>query len=310
MDIRLIRKFQDKLITPLFMHIDNCFKKGIWPDAYKVETGIPIPKVNNPQCMKEIRLISLTPYISKLMESIVLERTEKTRDKNKNRSQFGGRKGIGTTHVLADFTHNVLKATQKGGIAVAIFFDYSAAFNTGHRDDMVKSLKDAGVPYQELHMFGQLLSNRCIKAKVQSNISKPIFTHGGAAQGTQAGQEMYLNNNNAYDKKFPKHWPDYVKNWSYVDDTTVLLTIDPKMCIREDHDGEISHLYFSRVAEEVVKQMALFAKEKSFKLNLTKTKVMFFGNRLPENPKLHLKYNDIEIETVKNFKLLGVWLQK
>ena len=87
-----------------------------------------------------------------------------------------------------------------------------------------------------------------------------------------------------------------------------MISIDPKLFIVEDLDGQTSQVYFSRVAEEVVEQMALFAEKKNFKLNLKKTKAMFFGNRLPDNPKLYLKYDGIEIETVKNFKLLGLWL--
>ena len=80
------------------------------------------------------------------MESIVLKRKQILRDKGNNKTQYGGRKRIGTSYVLADVAHEVPKATQKGGIAVGFFFDYSAAFNTGHLDDMIKGLKNQGFP--------------------------------------------------------------------------------------------------------------------------------------------------------------------
>lgn len=302
---KMLKKFPNLLLEPIFLHINNCFMMGQWPELYKVETCVSIPKKPNPEKMEEIRLISLTPFISKVMEAIVMKRTETSRLKHMNKAQFGGRRGIGTSHVLADYIQEVISTCQSGGAAVGVFFDFSSAFNTGNRGDMIQGMQKLGVSGQNLQMLGQLLTDRKIVVWVGQTFSTPEGTTGGSAQGTVAGQNFFLSNSSDFDEAFPRSKSDYRGAWAYIDDTQALIELDQKLCVSEDHNGVTGSVFFSNTTNQVIQAMVQFAQRKKFKLNINKTKMLIYGN-VPESARVHI--NDYEIETVSEFKLLGLTL--
>ena len=63
----------------------------------------------------------------------------------------------------------------------------------------------------------------------------------------------------------------------------------------------------SPTLQKVMDEMLVFAEKKSFNLNVQKTKVMVFG-KSPTDTCLKIKAGDGELENVKEFKLLGLWL--
>ena len=66
----------------------------------------------------DIRPISLTPNVSKILESfignIILERIKERIDPN----QYGALKGLSTTHALVDLLHNVHEFIHNGNDAI------------------------------------------------------------------------------------------------------------------------------------------------------------------------------------------------
>ncbi len=304
---KVLKAHLDILKYPIFTHIDNCFRLGTWPDIYKVETGICLPKTKHPTKVEEIRLISLTPFISKVMETIVLNRIEEVRTKGTNPRQFGGRKGVGTTHVIADYIQNVVDVCKNGKKAAGIFFDYSAAFNKGNRKDMIQGFETMGVKGQEIHMLSQLMTNRRISVKISGMTSEEKATEGGVGQGTPAGLYMYLAGSNDYNKNFPKTDPEFVNDYSYVDDVFALAKLNEELKMLWDDNGDIKKLYISQTLQKIAKSMEDFAEERKYKLNGTKTKIMIFGNDY-ENTTVQIICGDQPIEVVQKFKVLGVVL--
>ncbi len=59
-------------IDPYLTHIINCsFESNYFPDSWKKSIGCPINKKGNPNSLSDIRLISILPVFSKVMESIM-----------------------------------------------------------------------------------------------------------------------------------------------------------------------------------------------------------------------------------------------
>ena len=229
------------------------------------------------------------------------------RNKGTNSRQFGGRKGIGTTEVLADYLQSIIEATRNGSSAAGIFFDYSAAFNTGNRRDMIDGFAKMGIGGQELHMLSQLMTNRSIMTRIGSATSKKEPTDGGAGQGTLAGLYMYLSGANEYNKLFPKDKVDYINDWSYVDDCFALCKLLLEMSILWDDDGDVKRLYVSETLQKVADAMANFARQRKYKLNATKTKIMIYGNHQVE-PTVNIQCNGTVVDLVDSFKVLGITL--
>ena len=48
-------------------------ESGEWPDFWKVEHGVPIGKNSDPKDEDDLRIISLSPWLSKVMEKFVME---------------------------------------------------------------------------------------------------------------------------------------------------------------------------------------------------------------------------------------------
>ena len=84
---------------------------------------------------KDIGPISLTPIISKVFESIVLDWVEYFTETQINDDQFGCIKGSSTVDALVEIVHKWYEATDTLGIYVRILLlDFSKAFDFDYVD--------------------------------------------------------------------------------------------------------------------------------------------------------------------------------
>ena len=104
-------------------------REGRVPQRWKEANVLPVPKSHPPRSIEtDLRPISLTPTLVKLLESIVgawmLERIENKLDVY----QYGALKGRSTTP-LVDMLHHWSKAIDEGQSARAVFIDFAKAFD-------------------------------------------------------------------------------------------------------------------------------------------------------------------------------------
>ena len=60
-----------------FYIISNCaLQSGIFPDAFKISETVPIPKVNPPNALTDLRPISKTPIGGKIIEKNIISEIE------------------------------------------------------------------------------------------------------------------------------------------------------------------------------------------------------------------------------------------
>ena len=65
---KLVKEFGPELASPAGIIFRNIVKTGHWPKPWRIEHGIPLQKVSNPETEDQLRIISLTSYLSKVME--------------------------------------------------------------------------------------------------------------------------------------------------------------------------------------------------------------------------------------------------
>ena len=70
---RLVKAHHHLLSIPATIIFNSVFATGQWPTKWKTETTVVIPKSTNPESMAECRNISCTPFLSKVLESIMLD---------------------------------------------------------------------------------------------------------------------------------------------------------------------------------------------------------------------------------------------
>ena len=115
----------------------------------------PIPKVTSPsQFPLDYRPISITPIISKFYEKLILRWLYKFVDfiKDLPNTQFGFRKGLGTTDALLLLTHDLQYSLNNRAESRSVSLDFSFAFELVNLDKL-KSMGFGGSVFNKLNDF-------------------------------------------------------------------------------------------------------------------------------------------------------------
>ena len=119
--------FIDKYIT----HIVNCcIEANYFPDPWKISIGKPLSKVANPVSFNDLRIISILPVLSKVMEKLLSGQLYEHCISHKILPDYqcGFRKGFSTAVALTNVTDDIFLATDKKQCSVLVLLDYSKAF--------------------------------------------------------------------------------------------------------------------------------------------------------------------------------------
>ena len=109
------------MTTPLGLSDHNCVVCSVWKSA----DIIPLPKVANPDCIKkDIRPISLTPVLSKILERFVCDTLWKDMEPTVDRHQFGVSKDVLPQPPRSIFfipsTRHVINPSRTAGLCYSI----------------------------------------------------------------------------------------------------------------------------------------------------------------------------------------------
>ena len=110
---------------------------------YEEEIGIAIPKQYPPESESQSRVISKTPFLSKLYESFICDWLMEVIRPFLDPDQFGV-KGLSITHYLLKlihFVHTSLDTTNSDAVITA-FIDMSKAFNRVDHNLLIADLHD------------------------------------------------------------------------------------------------------------------------------------------------------------------------
>ena len=111
-----------ELAVPLTAIYNKCLLKTRWPQIWKTEIVVLIPKTQTPNTMKDIRHISMSPLWSKILESVVSELTLQEVAKNWKQNQHRGSKGSSTSHVLVEAWDCILRSLDRATDNKAVGF--------------------------------------------------------------------------------------------------------------------------------------------------------------------------------------------
>lgn len=120
-----------------------CLHQGVWPHPWKLETQTAIPKKSGEESFDLLRNLSCTNGLSKVLESIVLERL--LREVEIRHNQFGGIKGCSTVHFLIIIWDNILRGLEVPNSAISLVsIDFSKAFNRVDHGVCIRALAEGG----------------------------------------------------------------------------------------------------------------------------------------------------------------------
>ena len=118
---RILRDFAFKLSPVVFDIYNSTLRQGKIPELPKSSIVSPIPKCMPPKSSEDdLRPISLTPQIAKIMEGFTLESLLADIGDQIDPYQFA-MKGRSTTQALVFLLHNVLETLDRGGSSARAF---------------------------------------------------------------------------------------------------------------------------------------------------------------------------------------------
>ena len=180
-----------ELAEPVTNIINTCLQKSQYPQIWKQEWVTPVPEITNPKEIKDLRKIACTSDFSKLFEGFLKDWILEDIGEKLDIGQYGGKKGIGTEHMIVCLLDRILKLLDKHpdrSAVVATCLDWAAAFDRQDPTIAVKKFIELGVRPSLIPLLISYLSNRSMKVKFNGEESDLVDLVGGGPQGTLLGQ--------------------------------------------------------------------------------------------------------------------------
>ena len=172
----------------------SIMKSNKWPSKWSVEHGLALKKVKVPATESDVRIISLTSFWSKCMESFIIGWLDKEIRHLLDFTQYGGLKGSSVNHYLIDLVNFILYNQDLSNpiATVAVMYDFEKAFNRQDHNTLITILSDMGTPGWLLKLVIAFLEDRRIVLNHKGCTSKEENLPGGGPQGTKLGLYLFL----------------------------------------------------------------------------------------------------------------------
>ena len=118
---RLRNEIMVELAAPLTNIINTCLTSGSYPALWKREWVTPVPKINDPIQITDVRKISGTSDFNKVFESIIKDILIEDIYPNFDVKQYGGKKGMGTAYMLVALMDRVQKLLDNNNTTLINF---------------------------------------------------------------------------------------------------------------------------------------------------------------------------------------------
>lgn len=147
------------IIKNILLHlINDCFKKGYYPDCLKISKILPLYKKGSRKFLSNYRPISLCSTVSKIIEKIVKNRL--TEFFKISPEQYGFQSCSSTLGAVVDLNELIIEKTEKNLYVTAIFIDLQKAFDTVDHNILLDKLYKMGIQGPYHLFFRNYLQNR------------------------------------------------------------------------------------------------------------------------------------------------------
>ena len=262
------------------------------PTLWKTSTVIPVPKKPRPSELNHYRPVALTSIAMKCLERLVLNIMLPVVGPQLDANQFAYKAKRGTEDAVACLLHPLLQHLESSSnFARLLFIDFSSAFNTIQRHQMIRKLHHLNVPPLLIHWVHSFLSDRPQTVRVGNVTSSTTITNTGAPQGCVLSPFLFTLYTN--DCVSPSPITTYFK---YSDDTAILALLN-------DNNSVLGYL-------ESISHFIQWCNNNYLELNVAKTKelVITRSTHSTAGTSTHdpIHINNKAVEMVEHHKHLGL----
>ena len=272
-------------LTPIIAHLFNLtLATSVIPSSWKHCIVTPLPKVNPPQSLNDLRPISVTPILSRIFERLFVKlHFFPSIPTNFISDQFAFRPTGSTTACLASIFHHSTRLLADNSFVRCLLVDFSKAFDTVPHSILLDKLETYGCPRHVISWLASYLTDRTQSLSTPAGQSTPLPITRSIIQGSGIGPTSFV----AYIADLHPLGPSNIYS-KYADDLTILNPANSSVSISEEFD-HIQH----------------WASSNQLNINIAKTKEIVFHRSSARHYVIPPPITSIE--QVDCIKLLGVY---
>ena len=252
-----------EILTPqLLVILNKSLFNGYFPIGWRKATVVPIPKVNIPEEIGDLRPIALTPLPGKILERFV--HTQLLRHLNRHNIltdfQNGFRKNHSTIDTFFKYTTDLQLNKNNNLHTIALYIDFKKAFDTVNHKLLIDKLKDMKIENKVLKWIKSYLTNRSQSTRIGSitSTSKNVCT--GVPQGSILGPLFFLG---------------YINDITQIcSNTNILLYADDTVLYKAISDNE--RFFDMHNFQQDVNRLVVWCQRNRLSINVKKTKLVFY----------------------------------
>ena len=267
---------------------------GYFPLKWRKATIIPIPKVNIPEEIGDLRPIALTPLPGKILERFVHTQLLAHLNRNNILTDFqnGFRKNHSTIDTIFKFTTDLQLNKNNKLNTIALYIDFKKSFDTVNHKLLIRKLIDMKICNRAIKWINSYLSNRTQCTRIGTNISNDMKVETGVPQGSILGPLFFL---------------------CYINDITnvcknsqILMYADDKVSYKSISENE-KFLDMHNFQQDVNK-LVLWCQKNRLSINVKKTKLVHYpmNCNVVNNLNSEIRMHGTVVNYVSSYLYLGV----
>ena len=288
--IKKISPFISSLLAELF---NESIQVGVFPSKLKLGRVIPLHKNGSTTSLKNYRPITTLSVFSKIFEKLVHVRMTSfiNRFNIIKSNQFGFQKNKCTSDAILEFLENVYESFDENNYYLAIYLDFSKAFDTISHDILLNKLDFLGFRGPINAWIRSFLTDRHQYVEVGGSVSCSLPITLGVPQGSTLGPLFFI----LYINDMENILTD-MGIIHFADDSTLHVKLPKGANISNMINAELSAI------DSWLKVNKLF-------LNIDKTKYMIFSLK-DRPPDMNILISNTQIGRTDVHKFLGVHIDE
>jgi len=181
-------------LAPVITHLFNLtLITGKPPIHWKKAMISPVPKVSKPNTLSDLRPISVTPILSRILERIIVQRyLIPSLPPDELADQCAYRISGSTTAAIIDILHHVTNLLESNKYVRCLFIDFTKAFDTVNHPKLFSKLHRLSLPPTILAWIVNFLTGRTQNVIFAGVQSSPLPITRSIVQGSGLGPALYI----------------------------------------------------------------------------------------------------------------------